>query len=130
MSWNITYHDQRPAEPKIGDMWPIGGSTSHIEQQKGFCSEYYRLHWATKRPPLMVALPHKWPDGQVGYTLFMIDSPASDDPTKKGWSVQHGELRHGQQPDITLSPSINIVGHYHGWIRNGVITDDCEGRTF
>ena len=36
----------------------------------------------------------------------------------------------GTPPAITVSPSINCVGSYHGWIRAGVLTDDCEGRKF
>jgi hypothetical protein len=31
---------------------------------------------------------------------------------------------------LTATPSINAVGCYHGWLTNGVLTDDCEGRTF
>jgi hypothetical protein len=36
----------------------------------------------------------------------------------------------GEQLRITLSPSVNIVGSYHGWIRDGVISPDVEGRAF
>jgi hypothetical protein len=38
--------------------------------------------------------------------------------------------RIGEPPMVTASPSINHVGQYHGWLRNGVLTDDCEGRVF
>lgn len=43
---------------------------------------------------------------------------------KPCWSVS------GDLPNVTVTPSINMVGVYHGWIQNGVITDDCDGRTF
>ena len=36
----------------------------------------------------------------------------------------------GEPPNVTVRPSINIVGSYHGWITDGVISDDVEGRTF
>jgi hypothetical protein len=36
----------------------------------------------------------------------------------------------GGMPLVTATPSINFVGLYHGWVTNGVVTDDCEGRTF
>lgn len=36
----------------------------------------------------------------------------------------------GAPPNVTVHPSINVVGVYHGWIRDGVISDDVEGRTF
>jgi len=38
--------------------------------------------------------------------------------------------RTGVPPRITTSPSVNMKGVYHGWIRDGVITEDCEGRKF
>lgn len=36
----------------------------------------------------------------------------------------------GTLPNITITPSVNCVGRYHGWVQNGVVTDDCEGRKF
>jgi hypothetical protein len=36
----------------------------------------------------------------------------------------------GEAPNITATPSINFVGIYHGWVQNGMVTDDCEGRKF
>lgn len=36
----------------------------------------------------------------------------------------------GDPPNVTASPSINFMGIYHGWVQNGVVTDDCEGRRF
>lgn len=41
-----------------------------------------------------------------------------------GWAVK------GTPPNITVHPSINMNGRYHGFIKDGVITDDCEGRKF
>lgn len=38
--------------------------------------------------------------------------------------------RIGTPPDITLHPSVNSIGAYHGTIRNGVISEDTESRTF
>jgi hypothetical protein len=36
--------------------------------------------------------------------------------------------RTGEPPNVTANPSINWVGFYHGWLKNGVLTDDCEAR--
>lgn len=69
------------------------------------------------------------PDGKAWAVMlpagveWMIYSYASGNPKSK-WTVQ------GAPPNITVSPSISQVGIYHGYIRNGVITDDCEGRKF
>ena len=38
--------------------------------------------------------------------------------------------RTGEPPNVTATPSINHQGCYHGWLRDGVLTDDCEGRKF
>lgn len=36
----------------------------------------------------------------------------------------------GEMPSITVNPSINDDGVWHGWIKDGVISDDVEGRTY
>jgi hypothetical protein len=38
--------------------------------------------------------------------------------------------RTGTPPEITMSPSINFTGSYHGWVQNGYVTEECEGRRF
>jgi hypothetical protein len=79
-------------------------------------SDYYHAH--TKyRQPLLVILP--------GQNLFCVDSKCWNDKSMYGgWQVT------GIPPAITISPSINIAGTYHGWIINGVISEDCEGRVY
>lgn len=79
-------------------------------------SDYYRQHNSGRRP-LFVILP--------GRHLFLIDGKCcSDGKRYGGWMVS------GVAPLITVSPSINIGDSYHGWLQNGVISDDCEGRRF
>ena len=69
------------------------------------------------------------PDGKAWAVMmpagmeWMIYSYASGNPKQK-WSVS------GTVPKITVSPSIYQVGYYHGFIRDGIITDDCDGRKF
>jgi hypothetical protein len=83
------------------------------------------LYWPSKeflastRRPLYVLLPSntKWLE------LFLLDmAPSSDE--SGGWTYT------GTPPEVTLSPSINCVGRYHGFIQNGYVTADCEGRRF
>jgi hypothetical protein len=76
------------------------------------------------------------PDGKVwcvmlpgGWEWVIYSHSRSDGPDGKRvdgpkWNVQ------GTIPQITVTPSINCVGHYHGFVTGGVISDDCEGRTF
>jgi hypothetical protein len=39
----------------------------------------------------------------------------------------------GEGNNITVKPSILVTGHeriYHGFIENGILTDDCDGRVY
>lgn len=56
-------------------------------------------------------------------------------PDGSSWSVT------GEAPNFTVSPSINCYESrgkdgvlyrqgWHGWLQNGVLSDDCEGRTY
>ena len=72
------------------------------------------------------------PDGRCfimrlpGHGEWTIDGPSSNGP---GWE------RTGEPPKITVRPS--ILSHpskmrqgYHGWLTDGVLSDDLEGRTY
>lgn len=56
------------------------------------------------------------PDG----TDWNIDGPSTSGP---GWR------RHGEVPRFTVQPSILSRG-YHGWLTDGVLSDDLEGRQY
>lgn len=43
--------------------------------------------------------------------------PTCADSLSRGWDVTGTSFE-----DITLSPSIHHVGHWHGWLKNGVLT--------
>jgi hypothetical protein len=115
MPWQIKYHEERPASVQIGDMYPAPWLLKGPESSRSYwVSHQYERDWADKRPPLVVRLP--------GNIDFCIDQGMLK--TRDGWLVT------GTAPNITLSPSINVSGLYHGWIKDGVITDDCEGRKY
>ena len=123
MPWKIIYHENQPQNPKIGDMWPdkdrIGSS---------YISNKYLENCINIRPPLVVVLPSSY---NKNGDIFLIDRAATDDPNKKGWDIIIiGQLVDGETPNISVYPSINCVGSYHGYIKNGIITDDCEGRNY
>lgn len=72
-----------------------------------------------------------------GRTPFFVKLPDGYEfcPYLRAWNPEQGHHGDGwrvtgELPHVTIEPSINVVGRYHGWIRNGIITDDCEGRTF
>jgi len=77
-------------------------------------SDEYVAQRMASRPPVAVYTPDGW--------LFVVDGNATSGAG--GWTVS------GEPPNLTVTPSINIVGCYHGWITNGVLTDDCDGRQF
>lgn len=70
---------------------------------------------------------YKGPDGRAwcvmmpGGQEWIVYGPSSDG---KPWAV------NGVPPKITVSPSIAIRGYYHGFVKNGVITEDVDGRKF
>jgi len=70
---------------------------------------------------------YRGPDGKTWCVMmpggheWIIYGPSSDG---KPWQVT------GTLPNITVAPSIGLRGHYHGFIRNGVITEDADGRKF
>ena len=108
------YYRLRP-----GDMWEVNRvrwETDRAGLRRDWLilsPEYWRDH-GDRRPPLQVVLP--------GQNWFDIDSRAGG--TDHGWTVT------GEPPNLTVSPSINSIGSYHGWLRGGVLSDDVEGRRF
>lgn len=118
MPWQcrLVAADKYPKE--TGDMWE-GEVYTDANHGGYFCDagklsdEYVRDRMA-QRKPLLVLLP--------GPVVFGIDSAVSGET--RGWQVS------GEAPNITVSPSINCIGQYHGWLRGGIISDDCEGRRF
>jgi len=75
-------------------------------------SIHYVKDHSKNRPPIQV----RCPNGSV----WVIDQKSSNGT---GWIVT------GEVPNITCSPSIVVPG-YHGFLRDGVFTDDLEGRTY
>lgn len=115
MPWPIRLLPVRPAwdDREIGDAWwspaddgayptPVGMKHRHLP-----CV-------------LWVTLP-----GVHGHYPFCVHAPATvEGPDGAGWDVT------GEAPNITVRPSIDVRGSYHGFITNGVIADDVEGRTY
>jgi hypothetical protein len=139
MSWNcrmITYGKETTSKTmQIGDMF-YAPTKEEMEaddalpedQQKGLWwiwakakdSKLCDYYWANNshRRPLLVYLP--------GNLLFCVDCGTVADGvySKSGWTVT------GVPPHITVYPSINVKGIYHGYLTNGVIGDECEGRKY
>jgi hypothetical protein len=111
---------------RIGDMWfhseLFRDAAGYLDwpfmmSKSPRLSDFYKQH-NTRREPVLVWMPCK--------EVFCVDGMCwnHDRVFYEGWEVT------GEPPLITVSPSINILGAYHGWIRDGIISDDCEGRTY
>jgi hypothetical protein len=86
-------------------------------------SHRYDPSW---RSPIVLVMP--------GGDSFCVDwmSYSHDVPVENGgWNVSIvGSFLDGKLLPITLEPSVNLGGIYHGFVRNGIIGDDIEGRKF
>ena len=88
---------------------------------------YWNLPDSPERPrraPILIALPD---GGSDIPTIWCPDQMAWDGVRGShgdGWDVT------GTLPILTCMPSINYPGRFHAWIRDGFVTDDCEGRKF
>jgi hypothetical protein len=93
---------------------------SHVRKALG--SKYLALP-EPRRAPIVIALPYH----NQKYQIWFPDERAWD--AKQGY---HGEgwTITGDLPNISITPSINCVGTYHGYVDKGQITSDCEGRKF
>jgi hypothetical protein len=90
--------------PRPGDMfyapWMLDG-------ERGLAPKYFALS-EPRRAPIIVVLPNG--------THFCVDTMAHDKDRGdygEGWDVA------GTPPALTVNPSINIVGSWHGFLRNG-----------
>jgi hypothetical protein len=130
MSWKVIYWAEKPDRPfgetEIGLLY-----ASKIPNTR--LSRHYLDNTAKLRPPLYIILPRYYTD-EEGTTLlhggqsFCIDQAPTAQP-EQGWHVEcPWPLVDGAFVPLTLTPSINCVGSYHGFVTNGVISDDVEGR--
>lgn len=91
--------------------WPF-----HLVKPNQLGSNYFAHN--AHRKPIVVWLP--------GGNAWCIDGRACNDGVYygDGWLVS-GDPYLGT---LTVKPSINMNGIYHGWLANNRISQDCEGR--
>lgn len=74
------------------------------------------------RKPIVVMCPTnfgtKWP---MHATPFWIDSLSTEKKEPWAVTVDMDSLVIGQKPIITVSPSIHLIGIWHGWLQDGVL---------
>jgi hypothetical protein len=96
-----------------------------------FLSKHYLDNVAAIRRPIVVELPYRQTDGRDPEFIrwhgcsFHIDSHPTSEPDA-AWSVtvDMDSLIVGAKPLITVQPSIKCMDIYHGFLTDGVLTDD------
>lgn len=132
MPWQCVMRDEPPdwgngERPAIGEMWyePEPHGQDRPPNREPLSAQYER-DWAGRRPPIVIALPGV---SRHGYRTVLLDGayfggPDVLNPNREGWTIT------GTPPNLTATPSIHAVGDYHGWLRDGVLSDDVDGRTY
>lgn len=144
MSWSCYFLEEPPMESyvmdgitcwfvdtkqlRVGALWYARGDDGKVvseEQSRGMHLTQHYWMVNSSRPPLMLALPVRYSTGP-GVGAFCVDGQChnKDRGYYDGWTVS------GNPPLITINPSVNRVGSYHGWVRNGTVSADVDGRTF
>ncbi len=129
MSWKIRLLPERPEKPEVGDAWlcpdilkndqerPLLVGSGN-ESATRLSPQYYSVNGLV-RPPLVVFMPGNRP--------FCVDHVFSSG--ERGWHGSGWKVS-GDPENLTLQPSVNLVGTYHGYITDGVIGDEVEGRKY
>jgi len=91
--------------------------STYEQEWQWFLSPEFR---ASERDYVIVV---RLPDG----TDWVVDHASSrslQEQRPQGWNVS------GELPRISVTPSIHVIGRYHGFVTDGVLTDDLEGRSY
>ena len=95
------------AKREVGDMWFLDVPDAELKDRH-LTAQYFAQN--AHRKPLVVLLP--------GKIYFLIDGQCfGEKGYYDAWKVT------GAPPNISVHPSINVVGRYHGFLTNGVIGD-------
>jgi hypothetical protein len=136
MNWPITFIGTFIHFPTLDDLadlpsrgqpagearqvWP-GECFHHIgmlteDDRVGLSKQYLAI--ASQRPPLFIFTPGGWwcPDQLAWNVKQRWHGP--------GWSIR------GNFPRITITPSILFPDRYHGWVTDGALSNDIDGRRF
>lgn len=95
--------------------WDKTSTKMQMDRERGlegktFLSVHYWRDWSEKRPPIILFCPNM--------REWSIDQKSNNGD---GWQVT------GEDNNLTAMPSIVVPG-FHGWLKDGVFSDDIEGR--
>lgn len=84
-------------------------------------SPHYMENVQAVRKPIVVMCPMQTGDGRIIGTPFCVDKLSTEKREPWDVTVDLDSLVVGQKPTITVSPSIHIVGYWHGWLQDGTL---------
>lgn len=118
MAWKLNKIDPKTViEKKAGDWWYCPWLLDQGWEEWDYLSAKYIALPEPRRPPVCIRLP--------GGSDWVMDSNSSQGG---GWDVS------GEEGMWTCSPSILVRttnnSGYHGYLQNGVLIDDVEGKKF
>lgn len=116
-----------PWSLEIGDCWYADMDSKDDEgysfwferdAKRQHLSDYYFANnsW---RKPICVTMP--------GQAIFCVDSKVVSNGVRSGgWTVTGDVI----QSNLTVHPSINMGGTYHGYVTQNLLQSECEGRLY
>lgn len=66
---------------------------------------------------ITLALPRPMPNAPDDYVMNVLPVAHGTNSPGKSWGWD------GNESKPTLSPSIHCIGHWHGWVRNGMLVE-------
>lgn len=120
MPIECVWHDQRPEyeDRRAGQCFYVP-----LEDYRSGMSKYYLENVASQRQPIAVMIPGRDPASWI-FPFFIDSHPSSEPDAHWNVTVDLATLIDGQKPNITVQPSIKAQGAYHGYLTEGVLTDD------
>ena len=87
-------------------------------------------YWYPQKGTDGIALCVVLPGKGGAFIPWHVDGRAGNQPdlSKPGWT-RTGDPK-ANPPTVSATPSILVGGTYHGYLTNGVLTDDLDGNTF
>lgn len=96
-----------------------------------------RLHVEAMSAKAEAAAARREEIDERGYApAWMVALPSATNPAGTDWFNPFMDydggtwLVTGELPDVTVSPSIHMPNSYHGYVRDGQVTDDVDGRRY
>lgn len=124
-------------------MWPLRYVAAEKWNEPGYKHRvgdwtyalWLLVDWPDRMGSHYHKIPHEPPDNPRRLPIVIVLPDKSrwcPDMRARSEHGQHGDGWEVKGPEgkWTIMPSIHVVGSYHGWVRDGMLTDDIEGHVF